>query len=336
MAAFVMQALGCDVAALNTVHFSNHTGYKQFKGTKASTEDILEIYNGLKQSYLTDFDMMLSGYAPSAEAVDAIGSIGRDLKLKASTKTGSFFWVLDPVMGDEGRLYVSDAVVPAYKALLRDADLILPNQFEAELLSGTTIDSLKTLGEAITKLHKTHRLPHIVVTSVRFDPSSPTISVVGSTMRADGSPRLFKVDVPAIDCFFSGTGDMFAALILVHLRNAIMETELVGKKAWVSPDDVEATDLPLAKAVEKVLTSMQAVLEKTKMARDKALEGMGGPLGTLEKEKDSVKRLHLRKTKAAEVQIVRNLADLREPHVIYRAKALNGGAESTERVEGDS
>jgi energy-converting hydrogenase Eha subunit B len=35
---------------------------------------------------------MLTGYAPSAKAVDAIGAIGRDLKLKGSTKAGSFFW----------------------------------------------------------------------------------------------------------------------------------------------------------------------------------------------------------------------------------------------------
>lgn len=35
-------------------------------------------------------------------------------------------------MGDEGRLYVDEKVVPAYKNLIRDADLILPNQFEAE------------------------------------------------------------------------------------------------------------------------------------------------------------------------------------------------------------
>lgn len=35
-------------------------------------------------------------------------------------------------MGDEGRLYVSEQVVPVYRNLLRDADLILPNQFEAE------------------------------------------------------------------------------------------------------------------------------------------------------------------------------------------------------------
>jgi hypothetical protein len=35
-------------------------------------------------------------------------------------------------MGDQGKLYVNDDVVPVYKNLLRDADLILPNQFEAE------------------------------------------------------------------------------------------------------------------------------------------------------------------------------------------------------------
>lgn len=40
--------------------------------------------------------------------------------------------VLDPVMGDRGRLYVSPDIVPVYKSLLSDADLILPNQFEAE------------------------------------------------------------------------------------------------------------------------------------------------------------------------------------------------------------
>lgn len=70
----------------------NHLGYKQSKGTNTSADEISDLYVGLKQSYLTDFDIMLTGYAPNAKAVDAIGAIGRDLKLKASTKTGSFFW----------------------------------------------------------------------------------------------------------------------------------------------------------------------------------------------------------------------------------------------------
>lgn len=40
--------------------------------------------------------------------------------------------MLDPVMGDQGRMYVSDDVAPAYKKMISFADMILPNQFEAE------------------------------------------------------------------------------------------------------------------------------------------------------------------------------------------------------------
>lgn len=112
MATFAMQSLGCDVAPLNTVHFSellalsygegaicvlndiagNHTGYKQFKGTRATAEDISQLYQGLCQSYLTDFDVMLSGYTPNAPAVEVVGNIGLDLQEKARERPGSFFW----------------------------------------------------------------------------------------------------------------------------------------------------------------------------------------------------------------------------------------------------
>lgn len=110
----------------------NHTGYKQFKGTRGTAQEISDLYEGLKQSYLDDFDMMLSGYIPGAEAVRAVGAIAKDLKEKSSGEPGKFFWVLDPVMGDNGKVYVAEDVVPAYKALVPHADLILPNQFEAE------------------------------------------------------------------------------------------------------------------------------------------------------------------------------------------------------------
>jgi hypothetical protein len=70
----------------------NHTAYKQVKGTKTSADQILELYEGLRQSNLTNFDILLTGYVPSAEAVRAIGKIGRDVKFNAGTKPGSFFW----------------------------------------------------------------------------------------------------------------------------------------------------------------------------------------------------------------------------------------------------
>lgn len=321
MAAFVMQVLGCEVAALNTVQFSNHTGYGQFKGTKSSAQDISDIYEGLKQSHLADFDVMLSGYAPSAESVEAVGSIARDLRLRATMKPGSFFWVLDPVMGDDGNIYVNEDVVPVYKSLIRDADLIIPNLFEAELLSDTKIASFSSLSAAIATLHQTHRIPHIIITSVSFSSLSPTISIVGSTARADLSPRLFKIDFPSIDCFFSGTGDMFAALIIVRFRQAATASGLGSTRSWLSPDEVEATQLPLAKAAEHVVASMHSVLQKTKVARDDALEG----IPELDRASEN---LRLRRMKAAEVRIVRNLADLRESKVEWRAEGL--GSESSD------
>ena len=154
------------------------------------------------------------------------------------------------------------------------------------------------------------------------------MTVVGSTSTSDFAPRIFKIDVPAIDCFFSGTGDMFAALTVVRLREAVTDAGLNSTRSWVSPDDVAAVDLPLAKAAEKVLGSMHTVLVKTKEARDQELQSMGGPLGALEKEKDSEKRTGLRRTKAAEVRVVRCLYNLRAPSVDWTAQAIDRSDEA--------
>ena len=157
------------------------------------------------------------------------------------------------------------------------------------------------------------------------------MSIIGSTAKADFSPRFFKIDVPAIDCFFSGTGDMFAGLVVVRLREAISQAGLGAAKSWMSPDDVQGIDLPLANAAEKVLGSMHAVLVHTKKARDQELEGLSGPLGAIEKEKDSEKILGLRRSKAAEVRVVRCLGDLREPKVEYKATAIEANIEKQQQ-----
>ncbi|KAL4866844.1 hypothetical protein BDV12DRAFT_172358 [Aspergillus spectabilis] len=341
MATLVMQSMGCEVAALNTVNFSNHAGYRQLKGTRATAEEIRSLYEGLCQSNLTDFDVMLSGYAPSAAAVEAVNAIGQDLKRKAADRPGSFFWVLDPVMGDQGRLYVNDDVVPAYKSIIDHADLILPNQFEAEVLSGIQINSLQTLAKAITTLHATYKIPHIIITSVQLSKLSPSpenpppdststqnlLTVIGSTVLSTGKPRLFRIDVPAIDCFFSGTGDMFAALTVARLREAVFadpNSNLRNTRSWVSGDDVSPTELPLAKATEKVLASMHNVLEKTIEARDAELAANASSVGSQGTEEELKKREHLRLTKAAEVRLVRNARYLRQPTVGFKAEEWKG------------
>ncbi|CAN9363207.1 unnamed protein product [Alternaria alternata] len=352
----------------------NHTAYKQIKGTKTSATEILDLYEGLRQSNLTNFDVLLTGYMPSAEAVQAIGTIGRDIKLNAGTKPGSFFWVLDPVMGDNGKLYIPEDEVPEYKGLLREADLILPNQFEAELLSDTPITDLKSLAAAIQVLHKTYQVPHVIITSLRLTrdnqtipsrpvskagtgtntPSDPqhldsatsqpgsqpqapqidlndveNLTIIGSTATSDYKPRLFRIDTPQLPLFFSGTGDMFAALTIPRLIEAVHaastpEFNLHAKSSWRSPDHVSAEELPLAKACQKVLASMQAILTRTtsvcqeKMAAYDARAAKEGRGEGDEADEEISKKRHLALMNASEVTVPRYVKEMLDPPDLER------------------
>ena len=124
---------------------------------------------------------------------------------------------------------------------------------------------------------------------------------------------------------------MFAALTVVRLREAVTEAGLGEVRGWVSPDGaVEATELPLARAVERVVGGMQGVLEKTVRARDRELERVKGVETVMGERKggesaggeEGEKRMHLQRTKAAEVRVTRCLGDLRDPVVEWKAVAL--------------
>jgi pyridoxine kinase len=268
--------------------------------------------------------MMLSGYIPGAEAVATVGDIAKELKERTTARPGTFFWVLDPVMGDNGKIYVAEEVVPAYKALIPYADLILPNQFEAELLSGVKIVDMDTLAQAIQALHDQYSVPHVVITSVSLSaPDHPDrhLSVVGSSMTSSRRVRLFKIVFPSIDCYFSGTGDMFAALMVVRMREAVAAVAGLGDSpSWLSGDDVGALELPLARATEGVLASMHEVLSRTS-------EGMAAVVertmaGMSEEDKADEKKAQLVRTKAAELQLVRHPECIRSPTIGFKAKAL--------------
>jgi len=361
MATFCMQALGLDVSAINTVNFSNHTGYKQWKGEKTTPELISTLYEGLSQSSLLDFDVLLSGYIPSADALKQVVKIARDLKLKRETMNpGSFFWVLDPVMGDQGRLYVSEEMVKGYKKAvsggMEGPDLVVPNGFELELISGVHLAgggsdqdggelerrptgdnyeaSLEKVREAIEVLHHRDNVRMVVATSVRIKGKQQdgVLCVVGSEKKSDGSARCFVVEVPVLDCYFSGTGDMFAGLMVARLREACNSAGTLRNRGWASDDQVAATELPLAKATVKVLSSMSAVLEKTMDARNTEMEKYNGSNrrasvdpqdAEKQRQEDVDERMRfLAETKAAEVRAVRNAGDLISPKVRFEAKAL--------------
>ena len=78
--------------AIHTVQFSNHTGpnnnvwliagYSQWTGFSTTSDQILELFQGLQQSGLDNFQYLLTGYLPNAAAVSAIGTIAKALKNK--------------------------------------------------------------------------------------------------------------------------------------------------------------------------------------------------------------------------------------------------------------
>lgn len=88
----MLQLLGLETAALNTVQFSNHSGYRQLKGFQTTGEQITELYEGLKMNKNDDFEMLLTGYIPGAESVEAVGRVAKELKEKREGKGGGLFW----------------------------------------------------------------------------------------------------------------------------------------------------------------------------------------------------------------------------------------------------
>lgn len=233
-------------------------------------------------------------------------------------------------MGDQGRLYVEEKIVGEYKKLLRDADCVVPNGFEVELLAGLEKGYVSEKGEqgvreAIERVHS-EGVRHVVVTSVKVKHKEGLV-VVGSTRTNEGRSRCWKIQVPELKCFFSGTGDMFAALLVARLREACKEAGLLERKGWASDDEVKAEELPLAKACELVLSSMQIILEKTMKARDREMERYerrGGGSGTVDGDQSTSEetRRYLAQTKAAEVRIVKNWKHLMEPERKFTAMPL--------------
>ncbi|QLL31090.1 hypothetical protein HG536_0A09070 [Torulaspora globosa] len=216
-ATFPLQYRGWDVDGLNTVQFSNHPGYGRFTGFRSQPNEIYEIMQkGLLEGLQMEYDAILTGYLPSVESLQITAKVVGAL----CRREPHINWILDPVLGDNGKLYVAEENVPAYKQILRENDVyvVTPNQFEMETLSGVKIDSLQSLRLSFELFHEAYpRVEKIVVTSLEF-PSSADIGeqyiycACFDTHPASNAMSYFKIH--KLDAQFSGSGDLFNALLL--------------------------------------------------------------------------------------------------------------------------
>lgn len=245
-ATFPLQVLGFDVSTINSVQFSNHTGYKCFKGQVLNSNDLACLYDGLKENGISSFSHILTGYIGSQSFLEKVAEIVVDLK----KKNPSLVYVCDPVMGDNGEMYVPAELLPVYiDKILPIADIVTPNQFEVEKLTGIKITSEEDAIEAMKILHS--KGPKIVViSSSEFSPDGSIISLASTV--ASGKNEVYKVQFQKLPAVFVGTGDLFAACLL----------------AWLEKDK------NLKLALEKTIATLQSVIKRT-FEKAKVLAGEG-------------------------------------------------------------
>ena len=127
-ATFPLQRLGFDVWAVNTVQFSNHTGYGAWQGEVFSPAHVRSIVDGIaERGVMGQCDALLSGYLGDP----ALGEVVVEAAERVRAANPAAVWACDPVMGDVGRGFF---VRPGIPELFRDrivpmADVIAPNQF---------------------------------------------------------------------------------------------------------------------------------------------------------------------------------------------------------------
>jgi pyridoxine kinase len=243
-AVFPLQRLGHEVWPVNTVHFSNHTGYGAWRGPVLEAADVREVIAGIAdRGVLGECDAVLSGY----QGDPAVGAVILETVDLVKAANPDAVYCCDPVMGDVGRGMFVRAGIPEY---LRDtvvprADILTPNHFELDFLAGT---STSTLDEVLTAVDAVRdRGPRdVLVTSVLHEEvTDDALDVV-----AVSDAGAWVVTTRLLPISPNGCGDVTAALYLAHLQT---------------------TGSP-ALALERTTGSVFAVLEATRAAGTREIQ----------------------------------------------------------------
>jgi pyridoxine kinase len=204
-ALFPLQRLGCETWSLNTVAFSNHTGHERWRGDTVPAKEIATLFEGIAElGVLPRCDAVLSGYLGEAET----GPVLLDIVARVKEANPRALFCCDPVMGDIGLGYYVRSGIPEFyrDRALALADVVTPNRFELEWLSGGQVRSLPQAAAATIALRQ--RGPDIVLaTSLEIDTNRVAVVAAGP----DGA---WSVETPRLPIEATGCGDAVAALFL--------------------------------------------------------------------------------------------------------------------------
>ena len=206
----IISAMKIQCCPLPTSIFSNHTGFESFFYTDYTKH--MNAYMDEWKKLDLQFEGILTGFLGSPEQ---IGIVKRFLDL---FKTENNITVIDPVMGDYGKLYptYSPNLAEQMNSLVPYADILTPNLTEACILTGT-------------EYHPDMNENELFVLCSKLADMGPKKIVVSGLERGDSLENyIFEaVKTPQIILehkvgpFRSGTGDVFSSIIAADAVNGV-------------------------------------------------------------------------------------------------------------------
>jgi len=207
----IISAMGIQVCPVPTAILSTHTGGftdYQFIDLTDKLKDYLNHWNRLQIS----FNCIYSGFLGSPQQIEIISNFIKDHQDKKT------LIVIDPVMGDNGRLYqtMTWEMVKKMRSFIKLADVITPNATEAALLLNESMEVTfeeKRIKEWLYRLSEMGPKT-IIVTSVPDEKNSNKTYVVAYDKEDE---RYWKIKCEYIPAHFPGTGDGFTSVIVGSL-----------------------------------------------------------------------------------------------------------------------
>lgn len=226
----VISAAGVQVCPVPTAVLSKHTQFPDFY-----FHDLTETMPPYLESWGNiEFDGIYSGFLGSPDQIDITQNfILSHKKINPSVKV-----IVDPVMGDRGRLYATytEEMCRLIRGLIAHSDIITPNITEACFLTGIPYTSEDISDETADKLIKSLSElcgGQVVLTGIeRKD--------VMTNLVYDGSNLTF-CDIIREKQVFSGTGDIFASVVCAMILKGKTLVQAVSDAGEFISDAIKYT-----------------------------------------------------------------------------------------------
>jgi pyridoxine kinase len=209
-AVFPLERLGHEVWPVDTVQFSNHTGYGAWRGRAWDAIAIAEVIRGIaERGVFSSCAAVLSGYLGEP----ALGDVVLDAVHQVKAANPAAIYCCDP----ELVAFFRDRALPA-------ADIVTPNKFELALLAGRTIAGTADALAAAAQIRA--RGPRWILAT-----SLPGTTADAVAMLAAGADGAWLVETPRLPIVANGAGDLTAALFLARFLQSRDPATALGDTA---------------------------------------------------------------------------------------------------------